>query len=124
MSKKKKKARRARMPSISTCDRHHLCFQKRYWSKGYAKAICMAFVRYIPVVYHRELHQHLRTVPLPPAEMLKTAWQAYERDRETIDSYDVCRALAWLYVNIPDSEFRKAMQYQIDFFTTRPYKTN
>ena len=124
MGKKKKKRQRSRIPPINTCDRHHICFQKRYWSKGYAKAICMAFVRYVPVVYHRELHLALKTVPLPPAEMLKKAWLAYERDRETIDSYDVCRAIAWLYVNIPDPEFRKAMQYQLDFFTTRPYKQN
>ena len=116
MSKKK---RRNRQPPITACDRHHLCFQKRYWQKGYAKAICTAFVRYVPVIYHRELHAHLNYVPVPPAEMLRKAWQAYERDKDVIDAYDVCRAAAWLYVNIPDPEFRRAMQYQIDFFTTR-----
>lgn len=116
MSKKK---RRNRQPPITAHDRHHLCFQKRYWQKGYAKAICTAFVRYVPVVYHRELHAHLSYVPVPPAEMLRNAWQAYQRDKDVIDAYDVCRAAAWLYVNIPDPEFRRAMQYQIDFFTTR-----
>ena len=54
--------------------------------------------------------------------MLKEAWLAYERDKEAIDAYDVCRAAAWLYVHIPDAEFRKAMQYQIDFFATQPHK--
>lgn len=38
-------------------------------------------------------------------------------DKEEIDNYDIARAAAWLYVNIPDVEFRKAMQYQIDFFS-------
>ena len=117
MSKKKKM--RARIPGVSTQDRHHICFQKRYWNKGYAKAICMAFVRYVPVVYHRELHARLKTVPLPPAEMLTEAWKKYEANRAEIDSYDVARAAAWLYVNIPDEAFRKAMQFQIDFFATR-----
>ncbi len=123
MSKKKKKARRAaRIPPVTTKDRHHICFQKRYWNRGYAKAICMAFVRYVPVVYHRQLHHNLKGVPVPPAEMLKKAWLDYEKDRETIDSYDVTRAAAWLYTHIPDPEFRKAIQYQIDFFATQPYK--
>ena len=117
MSKKKK--RRVRVPPITACDRHHICFQKRYWQKGYAKAICMAFVRYVPVVYHRELHHYVKTVPVPPADQLRTAWQAYQRDKEFIDSYDVCRAAAWLYVNIPDTDFRQAIQRQIDFFATR-----
>lgn len=124
MGKKKKRRARSRIPPIATKDRHHICFQKRYWNKGYAKAICMAFVRYVPVVYHRELHLMLKTVPLPPAEMLRNAWLAYEKDRATVDGYDVCRAIAWLYVNIPDPEFRKAMQFQLDFFTTRPYTQN
>ena len=123
--KKKKRARRhqvAKIPSVATRDRHHICFQKRYWNKGYAKAICYAFVRYVPVVYHRELHTKLKNVPVPPAELLRDAWLAYERDKDTIDSYDVTRAAAWLYTHIPDAEFRKAMQYQIDFFSTQPYK--
>lgn len=117
MSKKKKK--RSRIPPVATRDRHHLCFQKRYWNKGYAKAICMAFVRYVPVVYHRELHLKLKTVPVPDSALLKEAWEKYQKNQAEIDSYDVARAAAWLYVNIPDTEFRKAMQYQIDFFATR-----
>lgn len=117
MSKKNKK--RARIPPVTTRDRHHLCFQKRWWSKGYAKAICMAFVRYVPIVYHRELHAHLKTVPVPDNALLKIAWIKYLANRAEIDSYDVARAAAWLYVNIPDPAFRKAMQYQVDFFATR-----
>lgn len=118
---KKKKRNRVRVPAITTCDRHHLCFQKRWWNKGYAKAICMAFVRYVPVVYHRELHSLLHTVPVPPADMLRNAWLAYQKNKDEIDGYGVCRAAAWLYVNIPDGEFRQAMQKQIDFFTQKLY---
>lgn len=117
MSKKNKK--RSRIPPITTRDRHHICFQKRHWDKGYARAICMAFVRYVPVVYHRELHAHLRSVPVPDSKLLKEAWDKYQANKVEIDSYDVARAAAWLYVNIPDDAFRKAMQYQVDFFATR-----
>lgn len=128
MSKQKKHKKKRRrnlyrvwIPPITAQDRHHICFQKRNWNKGYAKAICMAFVRYVPVVYHRELHAKLKSVPLPPPEMLRNAWMEYNKDKDEIDGYDVARAAAWLYVHIPDAEFRAAMQCQIDFFVTRPY---
>lgn len=118
MSKKKKK-NRVRIPPVTTRDRHHLLFVKARYSKGYAKAMCMAFVRYVPVVYHRELHTHLKTVPVPDEKLLKNAWNLYQKNKAEIDSYDAARAAAWLYVNIPDEQFRKAMQFQIDFFATK-----
>lgn len=107
-----------RIPPITTMDRHHICFARSKWNTGYAKEICRAFVRYVPVVYHRELHSKLKTVPVPPGNLLKEAWERYLQDKAVIDSYDVARAAAWLYVNIPDVEFRKAMQTQIDYFAT------
>lgn len=107
------------IPPVTTLDRHHICFQKRFWNKGYAKAICRAFVRYVPVVYHRELHAKLSTVPLPPSEMLARAWEEYLERKEEIDCYGLARACAWLYVHIPDVDFRKAMQFQIDFFVEK-----
>lgn len=114
MSKKRRKT-----VSQNKYDRHHICFQKRYWNKGYAKAICQSFVRQIPVVYHRELHQVLHNVALPPPSMLHEAWNEYQRNKAEIDAYDITRAIAWLYVHIPDPAFRKAMQFQLDFFVTR-----
>lgn len=117
MSKKKKRCRRN--PSVHTKDRHHLCFQGRYWDCGYAKAIRNAFIRPVPIVWHRELHSKLNTVPVPNNALLKEAWAKYQANRDEIDSYGVVRAAAWLYVNIPDEEFRKAMQFQVDFFATK-----
>ena len=121
MSKKKRKQKLLMTGRSLNCDRHHqhICFQKRNWSKGYAKAICMAFVRYVPVVYHRELHARLRTVPVPDNALLKAAWEKYQANKVEIDSYSAARAAAWLYVNIPDEQFRKAMQFQVDFFATK-----
>lgn len=119
MSKKKKKKNRVRIPPIATHDRHHICFQKRYWNKGYAKSLCMAFVRYVPVVYHREIHSLIKTIPVPDGALLREAWTEYQRNHDEIDSYGVARAAAWLYVHIPDPDFRRAMQVQIDFFTSK-----
>lgn len=110
----------ARIPAVTEMDRHHCCWPKRQgWNVGYAHLICQAFVRYVPIVYHRELHAKMRGVPIPPAKLLRAAWEKYQANKDKIDSYDVCRACAWLYVNIPDTDFRKAMQYQIDFFVTK-----
>lgn len=117
MSKKRKKRRRT--PPLSAKDRHHICFQGRYWDRGYAKAIRNAFIRPVPVVYHRELHSLLKTVPVPGGELLREAWVEYQKNADEIDTYGVARAAAWLYVHIPDLEFRKAMQFQIDFFSRK-----
>lgn len=118
MSKKKKRVRRT--PPLTAKDIHHLLWPKKQeWSKGYAHALCMAFTRPIPVVYHRELHAHLKCVPVPDGELCRKAWMEYQRNKDEIDSYGVARAAAWLYVHIPDTEFRKAMQYQVDFFSDR-----
>lgn len=124
MSKKKKKNRArvrktARVPSTIVRDRHHLCWIHAKWTGEYAKLICNAFVRLVPIVYHRELHQLIKEVPVPDEKLLKEAWLKYKEEQEKVDSYDAARAAAWLYVNIPDSEFRKAMQFQVDFFATR-----
>ena len=117
MSKKRKKRRKS--PPLTTCDRHHICFPKKQkWGNGYAKAICQAFVRLVPVVYHRELHSLLHNVPVPDGELLRKAWMEYQREKNEVDSNDVTRAAAWLYVHIPDTEFRKAMQFESDFFST------
>ena len=102
MSKKKRRCRKA--PPLSAKDRHHICYQGRYWSCGYAKAIRNAFIRPVPIVWHRELHSRLSTVPV---------------HAEIIDTMGVCQAIAWLYAHIPDAEFRKAMQYQLDFFSSK-----
>lgn len=119
MSKKKKRQRRHNNPPTYAKDRHHICFQGRHWKTGYAKLLREAFVRPIPIVYHRELHNILHDVPLPDGALLKEAWAKYQREKEAIDNYGICRAIAWLYVNVPDTNFRKAMQFQLDFFTEK-----
>lgn len=119
MSKKKKRQRKRNNPPLYAKDRHHICFQGRHWAHGYAKLLRDSFVRPVPIVFHRELHNILHDVPLPDGAQLKEAWVRYQRDKDEIDGYGVCRAIAWLYVNIPDTDFRKAMQFQLNFFTEK-----
>ena len=116
---KKKRRRCRKTPPLTAKDRHHICYQGRYWGSGYAKAIRNAFVRPVPVVWHRELHSRLSTVPVPDGAMLKKAWLEYQKEADIIDSFGVCQAIAWLYVHIPDIEFRRAMQFQLDFFASK-----
>lgn len=71
----------------------------------------------LPVPIHDTLHHDaLDRVPRPPEYLLKDAWTEYLAHPE-VKSYPLVRKLAWLYVHIPDREFRKAMQMQIDFLT-------
>ena len=121
MSKKKRRCRKT--PPLSAKDCHHTCYQGRYWNCGYAKAIRNAFIRPVPIVWHRELHSRLNTVPVPDGALLKQAWLEYQEDAEIIGTMGVCQAIAWLYVHIPDVEFRKAMQYQLDFFASKYEET-
>lgn len=116
---KKKRRRCKRTPPLTATDRHHIAFQGRYWNNGYAKAIRNAFVRPVPVVWHRELHSKLNTVPVPDGALLRQAWVEYQKDADVVDSLGVCQAIAWLYVHIPDVEFRRAMQFQLDFFASK-----
>lgn len=116
---KKKRRRCRRTPPLTAKDRHHICWTRASWDRGYARAIRNAFVRPVPVVWHRELHSRLSTVPVPDGALLKKAWIEYQKEADIIDSMGVCQAIAWLYVHIPDVEFRKAMQFQLDFFASK-----
>lgn len=128
MSKKKRRKNRQRRAQRRQCtipthavDRHHMVFIGREWDKShYGKLLRNSFIRTIPIVIHRELHNiYLRNVPVPDEQLLKDAWVKYQEEKEVVDSYDVARALSWLYVNIPDPKFREAIQVQIDFFASR-----
>ena len=120
---KKKRRRCRRTPPLTAKDRHHICWTRASWDRGYARAIRNAFVRPVPVVWHRELHSRLSTVPVPDGALLKKAWVEYQKEADIIDSMGACQAIAWLYVHIPDVEFRRAMQYQLDFFASKFEKT-
>jgi len=97
---------------------HHLLYPRRNWNYGYAYLVRHAFIREIPVNIHNELHRYVvKEVPVPPESIMRVAWEKYQVNKFEIDRYDICRALAWLYVNVNDVTFRKEIQKQIDFFT-------
>ena len=99
---------------------HHIIFPRKGWADGYAYKVRHAFVRPVPVPIHDELHHDLLSeVPRPSEEVMKKAWGEYNANRAEIDQYDLCRAIAWLYVHVEDTQFRKAMQTQLDFFTLK-----
>lgn len=102
-----------------THDVHHVLFTARNWKKDGASKLRSAFKRKIPVEWHRELHATLSSVPKPPYDMIAEAIRRYEANKKEIDGYNITRAIAWLYVNIPDAEFRRAMQIQLDFFAQK-----
>lgn len=127
MSKKKRKRklkrrqqRTFRNPPITAKDRHHLCFMRRNWDTGYAKAIRNHFIYAIPVVYHRELHNAvIGNVPRPSEVLLAQAWRDYNADIDYVESLDVLSAIVWLQEHIPDEAFRNALQIQYDFLSSR-----
>jgi hypothetical protein len=97
-------------------DRHHILWQKRHWNNGFAYLLRNSFVRPLDISLHRHLHTQLADIPVPSGNLCKRAYLQYLANKEAIDQYDVARACAWLYVNIPDVAFRRAMQAQLDFF--------
>ena len=104
-------------------DVHHICFQGRKWKSSYAKSIRGAFARRVPVEWHRELHKILKNVPVPDETTLWQAWLDYQHDKRRIDQMGICEAIAWLYVHVPDPDFRKAMQVQLNFFAVKYQET-
>ena len=76
MSKKAKKARKAKVANYRTCDYHHILFQKKHWARGYAHTLrehpyCG---EYIPkATLHRELHSKIHDVPCPNGDVCRMA---------------------------------------------------
>lgn len=99
---------------------HHLLWPRHDWNTGYAYLVRHAFTREIPVSIHDELHQkYLTNIPRPSEAVMQVAWEEYQEHKQEIDEYDICRAIAWLYVHVNDARFRAAMQTQLDFFVMR-----
>lgn len=65
--------------SRAVCDYHHIFYQKRYWSRGYAKALrnCEYGGKLIPRdTLHRRIHRELTAVPVPSGKGCKIAFEA------------------------------------------------
>lgn len=116
MSKNKTKAHK----SLHGCNRHHLIYQRRHYDRGYAKMLRDAFIYPLEINIHNELHNAiLCDVVRPSNAELKAAWDAYQRDRDTIASYDIVRACEWLMLSCSDPAWRACMARQLDFLRSR-----
>lgn len=97
-------------------NRHHLIYQRRHYDRGYAKMLREAFVYELEINIHNELHNAVLCDILRPSNAeLKAAWDAYQRDRDTIASYDIVKACEWLMLSCSDPAWRACMARQLDF---------
>ena len=116
MSKKRLKARKRPCGR----NRHHLIYQRRHYDRGYAKMLREAFVYELEVNIHNELHNDiLHDVPRPSNAEIKAAWDTFQRDRDTIASYDIVKACEWLMLACADPAWRACMARQLDFLRSR-----
>lgn len=93
MSKKKRKNRRVRTVNYFTRDWHHALWQRKNWSKGWAKLLreheyCGA---YIPKnTLHVEIHKYINNIPCPDGKYCHIAFEIINRKLEEgyIDTED------------------------------------
>lgn len=82
MPKKRKKKRRSSVViNYSSQDWHHFLWQKRHWSKGWAKRLrehpyCGATIP--KYTLHRYIHEEIGDIPLPEEKYCKMAFEAIE----------------------------------------------
>jgi hypothetical protein len=121
----RKGRRRRKLMRSHRSNVHHLLFQKANWEQGYGLLLRRVFTREVPVSIHNELHHDiLHTVPVPEEELLRSAWNEYQRNRYEIDAYGICDAIKWLYDAVPDKRFRQAMKLQWNFFAEKMKAAN
>lgn len=111
MSKKKK----TKKFSSNRCDWHHILFQRRYFSNGYAKRLrehpyCGS---YIPKdTLHRLIHSEIANIPLPDDKYCKQALEAIN---------------SWLesgYISLDDPIEKKILTITRCFNATAPKTAN
>ena len=71
---------------------------------------------------HNALHQVVSNIPLPPPQMLRAAWEAYQRDACVVDNYDFIKVCDWLIAQIDDLPFRRAISVQRNFYALNQHK--
>lgn len=122
MSKKhrklKRRIRRANRVTQQLHDnRHHLCFQRRYWEKnGYTKYLRNYFIFTIPVEIHNEYHHTIgNNIPIPE-DVEQMAIDVRATQPEFTKVWMAC----WFLTAISsDKEFKNAMIEQYNFFAER-----
>jgi predicted nucleic acid-binding protein len=101
-------------------NKHHLLFQRKHWSDGYAYLLRQAFIRDLNVDIHNDLHKGiLHDIPRPPERELKVAWEAYQANKYEIDALGIVDACEWLIGACQDSAYRECMKRQYWYLKSR-----
>lgn len=112
MAKRKLRIRKGR----TGYNKHHLIFQRRHYSRGYAKLLREAFVYEIPVSIHDELHNAiLHDVPRPSDVEIRDMYRTYLAHKELIDNSDMLTVCEWLATACRDPAWRACMMRQYNF---------
>ena len=94
-------------------NRHHLLFQKAYWSKrAYGRALRDNFVYLMEVEKHDKLHEMLHDIPIPSAEELERIWCVYSSQKDYVDTLNAREACLWLAEASNFEPFCAVMRYQ------------
>lgn len=108
--KKKKKQKRV---SNRGYDVHHLLFQRRYWKRGYAKALReMPYCKMLipTLTLHREIHAVVSSIPVPPESECRKAFELTNKalsdgfitEEDTLE--ERLDWLIWLFQNCPETQ--------------------
>lgn len=101
-------------------NKHHLLFQRKHWSDGYAFLLRQAFVYELDIEVHNDLHKDiLHDLPKPPERELKKAWEVYQNNKWLIQQYDILQACEWLIYVFDDPAFKECMKRQYWYLETR-----
>lgn len=118
MGRKGRRLRKAQRAKHA--NKHHLLFQRKHWSDGYAFLLRQTFVRELDVDIHNDLHKGiLHDIPRPPERELKRAWELYQEYKDEVNRLDIVEACEWLIQACDDPAYRECMKRQYWYLKTR-----
>lgn len=101
-------------------NKHHLIFQHRHYSRGYAKLLREAFVYEIPIDVHNELHNViLHDIPRPSDTEIREMYQTYISHKELFEASDVLTVCEWLATACRDPAWQACMMRQYKFLKSK-----
>lgn len=114
MKKKKKKKQRGTSQNRGY-DVHHLLFQRRYWNRGYAKALreMHYFKMLVPTLsLHHYIHLAVNHIPVPPENECRKAFELTNKalsdgfitEEDTLE--ERLDWLIWLFEKCPETQVR------------------
>lgn len=94
-------------------NRHHLLFQKAYWSKkAYGRALRDNFVYLMEIDRHDRLHEAIHDIPIPSQDELERIWCIYSSQKDYVITLSAKEACLWLAEVSNFEPFCAVMRYQ------------